>query len=337
MIPSSPATTERPVIAVTGATGFTGGALARALIADGYRVRALTRRTPTAEEQSSGIEWLIGSLTDPGALARLVEGARTVFHIAAMYRTEGPRDQFLRVNRDSTAHLLAAARDAGVARFVYCSSIGVHGHVAQTPADENAPFDPRDPYQESKVMAEDLCRAEMLQPGMDVVIVRPCAIYGPGDTRMLKLFRMVQRRRFFFVGSGRPNFHPVYIDDLVEGFRLAMTSPHAAGSTFIIGGGTYLPLRDYVATAARVLNVPPPRLTLPYGAMSVAARTCETLCAPFGIQPPLHRRRLSFFKHNRAFSIDHATQVLGYRPRTSLEDGFRRTVAWYREQGLMPS
>jgi nucleoside-diphosphate-sugar epimerase len=325
----------KPIVAVTGATGFTGSALARRLIGMGYHVRSMTRRPLTEGEMASGIEWIEGSLTDFDRFARLVDGAAACFHIGAMYRSEGTQEEFLRANRDSTQVLLMESRKAGVSRFIYCSSIGVHGDVAETPADENAPLDPRDPYQLSKLLAEDLCRDEMMRPGMDVVIIRPCAIYGPGDTRMLKMFRMVQQGRFLFIGRRRPNFHPVYIDDLVDGFLLAMTSEAAPGGTFIIGGKTYLPLRDYVATAAKVLNVPTPRHTVPYGLVNLAAHGCELLCAPLGIQPPLHRRRLTFFKHNRAFSIARAEQKLGFAPSVGLEEGFRRTVAWYRNEGML--
>ncbi len=326
---------SRPIVALTGATGFTGGALARRLIAMGYHVRSMSRRPLTQEERDSGIEWIQGSLTDYDRFDALVAGARYCLHVAAMYRSEGSREAFLKANAESSQALLRASRKAGVERFVYCSSIGVHGSVAQSPADEDAPYDPRDPYQESKLLAEDACREEMMRPGMDVVIVRPCAIYGPGDTRMLKMFRMVQRRSFFFIGAHQPNFHPVYIDDLVEGLLLSMTHADAPGGTFILGGRSYLPLRDYVATAARVLGVPAPRLTLPYGLVNLAARACEALCAPFGIQPPLHRRRLTFFKHNRAFTIERAERMLGYRPAVGLEEGFTKTVAWYREQGML--
>ena len=325
----------QPILAVTGATGFTGRALARRLVAMGYRVRSMTRRHLTQAERESGIEWIEGALTDFDQFDALLKDARYCLHIAAMYRTEGTRNEFLRANRDSTEALLAASRRAGVERFIYCSSIGVHGHVAQTPADENAPFDPRDPYQESKLLAEDVCREEMTRPGMDIVIVRPCAIYGPGDTRMLKMFRMLQRRRFLFIGSHQPNFHPVYIDDLVEGLILAMTHTDAPSGTFILGDRAFLPLRDYVATAADVLGVPAPKATVPYALVHMAARLCEAVCAPLSVQPPLHRRRLTFFKHNRAFSIARAEKVLGFSPAVGLEEGFRRTVAWYREQGML--
>ncbi|AIT80928.1 NAD-dependent epimerase/dehydratase family protein [Novosphingobium pentaromativorans] len=322
-------------VAITGATGFTGQALALRLARDGHRVRALAR--PGSElPDHAGIVRIEGDLLDTDALARLVEGADTVFHIAAMFRKEGPYEEFLSVNFEGTKALVAASRAAGVRRFVDCSTIGVHGSVADSPSDETAPFSPRDHYQETKLMSEAFCREEMARSGLEIVIIRPCAIYGPGDTRMLKMFKMVRRGTFFFAGDGSPNFHPVYIDDLVEAFVLAMDNEQAPGETFIIGGPRYLPLRDYVGAAARVLGRKPPLLYIPYRAMFHLARLVEAICKPLGIEPPLHRRRLSFFKHNRAFTSAKAQRLMGYRPRIDIDEGFRRTVAWYRETGLLP-
>lgn len=325
----------QPIIAVTGATGFVGGTLARQLLQMGYRIRSMSRRPLSEAERESGIEWIEGSLTDSDRFDALLRDVRYCFHIAAMFRTEGPRDAFMQVNRDATRALLEASRRAGVERFIYCSSIGVHGHVADAPADENSPFAPQNAYQDSKLQAEDLCRDEMGRPGMSIVIVRPCSTYGPGDTRMLKLFRLVQRRRFLFVGRQEPNFHPVYIDDLVAGYILTMIHPDAPSGTFILGDHTFLSLRDYVRAVAIALDVPPPKATIPYSLALMAARLCEALYVPLGLQPPLHRRRLSFFKHNRAFSIARAQTVLGYQPLIGLEEGFRRTIAWYRQQGML--
>jgi nucleoside-diphosphate-sugar epimerase len=321
---------------LTGATGFTGSAIARRLLAEGYRVRALVRRAEARRQMHSQIETVMGSLSDRPVLRRLVADAELVVHVASMYRTEGPRERFLEVNHGGTVHLLEAASAAGVRRFVYCSTIGVHGDVATTPANEDSPCRPRDHYQESKLLAEQACRKFMAIGRMEVVILRPCAIYGPGDTRMLKMFRMLSRGVFVMIGEGQANFHAVYIDDLVEGFMKALTVPEAAGETFIIGGARYLPLAEYVALAAQALGTVPPKLQLPYWLMAVAAFGCETLCRPFGLNPPLHRRRLRFFKHNRAFSIEKARHVLHYQPRVDLEEGFRRTVESYRSQRLLP-
>lgn len=323
-------------VAVTGATGFTGSVLAKRLAADGYTVRALARNVERLPAHPDIVP-VPGELGDETALDTMVSGVDTVFHIAAMYRSEGSYEEFLAVNYQGTRALVAACRRAGVRRFIYCSTIGVHGSVAHSPADESASFSPRDPYQETKLLAEQFCAAEMAIPGLEIVIIRPCGIYGPGDTRMLKMFQMVNKGIFFLVGNGAANFHPVYVDDLVQGFILAMETPQAAGQTYIIGDANYLPLRDYVGTAARALGKKPPRIRLPYGPLNLLAHASETAFGAVGMQPPLHRRRLTFFKHNRAFSIDKARAELGYQPAVDLQEGFRRTVAWYRETGLLPS
>lgn len=322
-------------VAVTGATGFTGQALAKRLAADGHRVQALAR-PGSALPEDAGIVRIDGELVAPEALDRLVTGADTVFHVAAMFRSEGSYEDFLAVNYEATRALVEASRRAGVRRFVYCSTIGVHGSVDNGPADEGAAFSPRDPYQETKLLAEQYCRDEMERGGLEIAVIRPCSIYGPGDTRMLKMFRMVRSGLFFFVGDGQANFHPVYIDDLVDAFVLCMDNPDAVGEVFIIGGPRYLPLTDYVGAAARALDRKPPRLHLPYEPLYQVARAVEAVCTPLGLQPPLHRRRVKFFKHNRAFSTAKARKMLGYEPKVDLDEGFRRTVAWYRETGLLP-
>lgn len=323
-------------VAVTGISGFTGSVLVNKLLQEGYEVRALAR-SPSDIPPRENLQVIEGDLANQAALDELVQGADTVFHIAAMFRSEGKYDEFFAVNVEGTRLLLEASKQAGVRRFVYCSTAGVHGHVAavDAPANENAPFNPRDAYQETKLIAEKLCRSAHGKD-IEVVIIRPCAIYGPGDLRMAKMFIMLNKGMFFFVGNGQPNFHPVYIDDLVQGFMLAMTVQSAAGETFIIGGPRYLPLREYVAIAARAIQAPFPKITLPYSLMNSAAWLCEAVSIPLGIQPILHRRRLAFFKHNRAFDISKAQQMLGYSPQITLEEGFRNTVAWYKQQGVLP-
>jgi len=320
---------------VTGATGFTGGALARALARQGHRVRCLARdlsRLPTEE----GIEGIEGEIDDRAALARATEGADGVFHVAAMYRDHGTRAEFERVNVGFTRALLEAAEAAGVRRFVYVSTIGVHGSAKEIPANEDSAIDPQDVYQETKLAAEQLCRDAMAKGKLEIVIVRPCAIYGPGDTRMLKIFRMVQRGIFFFVGRFDAYFHAVYIDDLVDGMILAMTTPGVSGRTYILGGERYSKLEDYIGAIADAAGAPRPRLRLPFAPLWLLALAFEGLASVTGIKPPLHRRRLKFFKHDRAFSIARARRELGYSPQVSLEEGLRSTAEWYRTTGLLP-
>jgi nucleoside-diphosphate-sugar epimerase len=170
---------------------------------------------------------------------------------------------------------------------------------------------------------------------VQVVIARPTGIYGPGDRRLLKLFRGVARRRFVTLGHGRIFYHLTYIDDLVEGFRLCGEVPAAAGRTYILAGGEVTTLGELIGLIAEEARVPRPRLRLPVWPFWIAGAACEALCAPFGIEPPIYRRRVDFFTKSRAFDISRARTELGYAPQVSLREGIRRTLEWYRREGWL--
>ena len=324
-------------VLVTGATGFTGGHLARTLIRRGYQVQALVRRPAEAADlQQLGVDIVEGDLLSRPAIERAVAGASTVYHIAALYRSARHNDQhYWDVNVGGTEKLLEAARTAGVERFVHCSTIGVHGSVTAIPSDEDAPYSPGDIYQKTKLEGEMLARRHFAS-GLPGVVVRPAGIYGPGDTRFLKLFRMVGQRRFIMFGSGEAYCHLVYIDDLVEGILRCGELPQAVGGVYILAGNSYVTLNELVREIARVLQVAPPRLRCPMWPLLTAAAACERICQPLGIEPPLHTRRAEFFLKNRAFSIARARHEIGYEPRVSLAQGLQRTASWYQRQGLLP-
>ena len=324
-------------VLVTGATGFTGGHLARALAARGYDVAALVRDESRAEPLArAGISLVQGDLRDRAALVRAAAGAQVVYHIAAIYRQAGLRDdEYRAVNAGAVATLIEAAGAAGVSRVVHCSTVGVHGDIASPPAGEDAPLRPGDIYQVTKLEGERVARRAAETAGIDLVIARPTGIYGPGDRRLLKLFRGVARRRFVVLGSGRIFYHLTFIDDLVEGFRLCGEVRQAAGRTYILAGGEVTTLNELVSLIAEVAGVEPPRLHLPVWPFWLAGAACETVCAPLGIEPPIYRRRVDFFTKSRAFDISRARAELGYAPQVPLREGIERTLAWYREAGWL--
>lgn len=324
-------------VLVTGATGFTGGHLARALARRGDAVRALVR-TPAAAAglSAAGIDVVPGHLEDPASIERAAAGVDVVYHIAAIYRQAGLRDkQYRAVNATAVGTVIESAARAGVRRVVHCSTVGVHGDVERPPADEEAPLRPGDVYQETKLEGERIAREASAKTGVEVVIARPTGIFGPGDRRLLKLFRGVARRRFVILGHGRIFYHLTYIDDLVEGFRLCATVPAAAGRTYILAGGEVTTLNELTVLIAEQAQVPPPALHLPVWPFWVAGAACEAVCGPLGVEPPIYRRRVDFFTKSRAFDISRARAELGYAPAVGLRDGIGRTLAWYREQGWL--
>jgi dihydroflavonol-4-reductase len=324
-------------VALTGASGYTGGRLLAALLARGDEVSALVRGgAGRGTPPGKGARLVEGDLTDGRGLASLVEGAQAVIHVAAVYRTAGHRDSYYRdVNVGGTERLLEAAVRSGVRRFVHTSSVGVHGHVEKPPADETTPLAPGDIYQVTKAEAERLALQYHGKGGLLVTVVRPGAIYGPGETRLLKLFRAIARGRYAIVGSGRPYYHPVYIDDLVSGFLLALDRPEAPGEAFLIAGPRYVSQSELAAIIARHTHGRVLPFRIPAWPVQLAGDLCEALCVPFGIEPPLHRRRVDFWTKSRAFSIEKARRLLGYAPAVDVEEGIARTAAWYSKEGWL--
>ena len=324
-------------IALTGASGYTGGRLLAALRARGDQVSILVRpRSLTDRLRSLAARVVEGDLGDARAVTDLVEGNDAVLHVAAVYRTAGHPDSYYReVNVGGTERLLEAAARVGVRRFVHTSTVGVHGHVTNPPADEASPIAPGDIYQATKAEAEALALRYFATRGVPVAVVRPGAIYGPGETRLLKLFQAIARGRYAIVGDGRSFYHPAYIDDLVRGFLLALERPEAVGEAFLICGTRYVSQAELAALIAKHTNGRVLPFRIPAWPLQWAGDVVEALCVPFRIDPPLHRRRVDFWTTSRAFTIEKARRLLGYEPQVDLDEGIARTAASYRELGWL--
>lgn len=322
---------------MTGGTGFTGGHLCKRLVQNGYLVNVLVRDSKSSSELDKlGIELSFGDLRDRESLERAARGVDTVYHLAALYRSENFSDkEFWETNVQGTKNLLEAAIKSGVKRFLHCSTVGVHGHIVSPPADENSPYAPGDIYQKSKAEGESIVRQYMNENKISIVIFRPCGIYGPGDLRFLKLLKAIKKGFFLMIGSGEVYFHMIYIDDLIDGILLCGTKKEAIGNVYILGDESYVTINRLVQIIADVLGVNPPRFHFPFTPVYYASTLCEFICKSLGINPPLYRRRVDFFRKNRAFDISKGKRELGFQPKVDLKTGIRLTANWYHEQALL--
>lgn len=325
-------------ILVTGGTGFTGKALVRRLLKDGHHVIALDFQEglKTQELRDWGAEVVIGTVTDKTVVDRCMTGVDIVHHLAAAFRQLNvPNSYYWDVNVEGTKNVLAAAFREKVKKFVYCSTCGVHGNVEHPPGDETAPINAADYYQQTKYEAEPIVR-QYQEQGMATTILRPAAIYGPGDPeRFFMIFKRVNKGVFPMFGSGKTLYHPLYIDHLIDAHVLAQEPGRGDGEAYLIADEQYVEIETLVKKTAEALGVTVKIPHLPIWPVIIVGHICEKVCTPLKITPPIFPRRVDWYRQNRAFSIDKAKRDLGYHPQISLDEGLRRTAAWYKQEGYL--
>lgn len=325
-------------ILVTGGTGFTGTHLTRRLLREGHQVTVVDNQPGlfSHELEQLGATIMIGSVADRRLITRAAAGCAIVYHLAAAFRKVNlARVEYRQTNVEGTRVVLDVASQNSVQKLVYCSTCGVHGDVKEWPADESAPIAPADYYQATKYEGEIIVR-EFVERGLPAVIVRPAAIYGPGDPeRFLMLFRRVQTGRFLMFGHGRAHYHPLYVDNLVDAFLLAAASQRRRGEAYLIADEEYYTLNELVQAIGEALDVDVKISHYPFRPLWLAALLCEAVFKPLPAEPPLFRRRVDWFRQNRAFDIRKAKLELGYQPKIDLKEGLARTARWYRDHGYV--
>jgi nucleoside-diphosphate-sugar epimerase len=334
-------------ILVTGAAGFVGSAVIRELVAQkeqlpssdkDFTITAMVRKeslVPSFLKQQP-LKIVEADITSPSDLEHAFNGITKIIHIAAVFRQAKFSDSYyFSVNRDGTRNVFTVAAKMGVKRVIHCSTTGVISHVKNPPADETAPYAPTDVYQVSKKEAEELALDFYRRGEMGGVVIRPAMIYGPSDTRFLKMFRLIARRRFFYVGSGEALVHWIDVRDLARAFVMAVFRDDLNGAIYTIGGDRWRTLKESVNEIAQQLNVSEPKLHLPVKLVQMMGSGCEALCRPFGIEPPIYRRRVDFFIKNRAFNTIKAETELGFKPTQTFSEEIKDIISSYRQSNLL--
>ncbi len=324
---------------ITGGTGFTGSRLVEYLIDKGHSISVLDNQKGLLYDHliKKGANIILGSVTDRDTVIKSLEGTEGVFHLAAAFRQiNAPRKTYWDVNVEGTRILCQEAiKKPFLKKFIYCSTQGVHGDIKNPPGSEDSPIVPVDYYQYTKYEGEKVVR-EFTVKGLKSVIIRPTAIYGPGDPeRFFYLFRFAKKGKFYMFGSGKALYHPVYIDNLNDGFYAAWESSKINAETYIIADRQYFTIKELVKKIGQSMDIKVKFVHLPFFPLYAAACLCEFICMPFKISPPLFRRRVDWFRQNRAFKIDKARNELNYNPQIEIEEGLKRTAKWYKDYNYL--
>ncbi len=312
---------------VTGGSGFVGAATIAALVADGMRVRALSRRSQSdAAIRRAGGEPVRGTLEE--IAPRHLAGAEIVVHAAARVESWGPYADFARVNVDGTRRLLAAAREVGARRFIHigteaalfvgCSLVDI--------AEDDLPLATRSPfpYARSKGRAEQLVRAaDDPGNGFRTIVLRPRLIWGPGDRTLLPtICRMAKAGRFVWVDGGRARTNTTHIANLVHAIRLALTKGKG-GRAYFIHDGEVWALKDFLSRLAATRGVTLPKRSLSSTVLRPLAAVVEPIWGVFAPdrEPPISRMAVALMAADCVLRWDAARRDLGYAPPVTVRDG----------------
>ena len=325
-------------VLLTGATGFVGSAVARALLREGWQVRALVRQNSNRRNlQGLEIETVAGDLNDRSSLDHAVAGCEALFHVAADYRLGASRpEELYRTNVEGTRNVLNASRSAGVGRVVYTSSVATIGIPADgSPGREETPVALADMighYKRSKFLAEQVAR-DAARAGASVVIVNPSTPIGPGDVKPTPTGQMVldaaAGRMPAYLDTG---LNVVHVDDVAAGHLLAFHRGRD-GERYILGGDD-MTLREILVEIARIAGRSPPRIRLPNAAVLPLAYAAEAIARLTGRSTRVTVEAVRMARKRMFFSSDKAVRELGYRWRARTK-AFEDAVLWLREQRLL--
>jgi dihydroflavonol-4-reductase len=325
-------------VVVTGASGFVGSSVARALVARGFDVRAVLRSTsPRANVENIGCEIVEGDMRDKPSMARALQGARYLFHVAADYRLWA-RDpnEIVRNNLEGTRATMEAAAEAGVEKIVYTSSVATLKPIEGASADETSRHDEHTvigAYKRSKVVAERLVEKMVAEQGLPAIIVSPSTPIGPRDIRPTPTGRIIVEAATgkipAFVDTG---LNLVHVDDVAEGHLLALDKGEI-GERYILGGED-VTLQQMLAVIAGLANRRPPRVRLPRGPLYPLAYAAEAVARITNREPFITADALNMSKYRMFFSSAKAARALGYKSRPYRE-GLADAMEWFGNHGYL--
>jgi nucleoside-diphosphate-sugar epimerase len=319
-------------ILVTGATGFLGSALVTELIKQQQQIRVLARDEQKAREQfGEAVSIIPGEITDARQVQKAVNGAIEIYHLVGrLYHPSIPTELYRATHVEGTSILLAACQgQSQLRRIIHCSTTGILGVTGKTPAAENAPVAPTNPYEATKLEGELLALKAYKEQGLPVTVVRPGFVYGPGDLHLLGFFSSINKGLFRVIDGGKALLHPIYIDDMISAFLLCSQRPEALGRSYNIAGERPVTIRELAAAIAHALDKELPSGSIPLWLANLAADIFAVVPGFQGERAPLTRSRVQFLTNSRVYNCRRAVDELGFKATVDLERGMRQTAEWY--------
>ena len=326
-------------ILITGATGFIGSHLVKALLKSNLNVKvnALVRISSDIAKLKSlgGINYLYGDLQDKASLKKAIKGIDVLFHLAGILGKHGLSESMCyAVNVEGTRNLLEVCAGNGqIRQFIYLSSAGVLGPNVEN-ADEAYPFNPSNIYEITKAEAEKIASYYYNKMKVPVTVLRPEFLYGPGDMHLLGLFKAIKKRMFFLIDGGQSFLHPTYIEDIIQALLTCCGNTATIGETYLIAGERSITVKEFTGLIAKYLGVKRINRSLSAKTAALIARVFEFSLPILNIDPPLTLSRVKFFAESRSYDTSKAKKSLGLKP-FMLEEGIKRTIEWYKDRGYL--
>jgi NAD+-dependent farnesol dehydrogenase len=332
-------------VLVTGGTGFLGRRVVAELVANPAveQVRLLVRGGASRERFPKTVEFAPGDVTDRLSLVRACQGCDAILHAAALVKILAPTKDFDRINVEGIKNALTAAESAGLSRFLYVSSFMALGPTEGGPGgmlDESAESGDRpwiNDYERTKTLADRIAR-QAIADGAPVSVVYPGVIYGPGELTegnivVRHLLDLAHRRLPALLGKPERRWNYVHVEDVARGVVAALE--HPPGGRYVLGGENVLQA-DFYRTFEELSGIPAPRHRMPDAVAKLAGAADKTLARLRKKTPQLTPDLVEVYRHDWAYSSEHAKAELGYRSRP-LRKGLEGTIAWLRESGQWPS
>lgn len=330
---------DQDLILVTGATGLVGSHFAEQACQRGLKVRALCRTGSAVELLNQwGVEIVAGDLGDSESLQKACSGATVIVHCAAKVGDWGPTEDYRRINVEGTRSLLDAALDSGsLQRWVQISSLGVYEGTDHYGTDETTPPNTVgiDGYTLTKVESEQLVADYTRTRELPGVILRPGFIYGPRDRTVLpRLMERLSSKKFAYLGATDKLMNNTFVGNLCEAIWLAIERDDQVGEVFNIRDPRAVSKKEFVETICQLAGYEIPAKVVPLHVARLLAGAMESIWKLLKKQsaPLVNSARIKFLGLNLDFSIEKATEQLGYSPSTDFTDAMKQTVEWFETQ-----